>query len=201
MNSLVNQDTDRHFTVFILINYKDDDNTVIKAESTLLYEKLTEKSISYSSQFELKIFIKELIGKHKGVGLARKYLMDTAFLKHHISGEYGIISNLDADTLVDNNYISSILSVFKEDKILEAISISFCHRLEEYALETNSAIINYELHLRYFINMQRICSLPYAYQTVGSAMAVRADAYAKDCLLYTSPSPRDKRQSRMPSSA
>ena len=26
-------------------------------------------------------------------------------------------------------------------------------------------------------------------------------AYYKDCLLYTSPSPRDKRQSRMPSSA
>ena len=26
-------------------------------------------------------------------------------------------------------------------------------------------------------------------------------AYVKDCLLYTSPSPRDKRQSRMPSSA
>ena len=27
------------------------------------------------------------------------------------------------------------------------------------------------------------------------------DAYDEDCLLYTSPSPRDKRQSRMPSSA
>ena len=27
------------------------------------------------------------------------------------------------------------------------------------------------------------------------------DAYGEDCLLYTSPSPRDKRQSRMPSSA
>ena len=28
-----------------------------------------------------------------------------------------------------------------------------------------------------------------------------ADLYNEDCLLYTSPSPRDKRQSRMPSSA
>ena len=27
------------------------------------------------------------------------------------------------------------------------------------------------------------------------------EAYYSDCLLYTSPSPRDKRQSRMPSSA
>ena len=29
----------------------------------------------------------------------------------------------------------------------------------------------------------------------------RAEAAARTCLLYTSPSPRDKRQSRMPSSA
>ena len=28
-----------------------------------------------------------------------------------------------------------------------------------------------------------------------------SEAYGGDCLLYTSPSPRDKRQSRMPSSA
>ena len=29
----------------------------------------------------------------------------------------------------------------------------------------------------------------------------RPSSVVKDCLLYTSPSPRDKRQSRMPSSA
>ena len=33
------------------------------------------------------------------------------------------------------------------------------------------------------------------------AKAEQMMAAAKDCLLYTSPSPRDKRQSRMPSSA
>ena len=31
--------------------------------------------------------------------------------------------------------------------------------------------------------------------------ALKTTAYLKYCLLYTSPSPRDKRQSRMPSSA
>ena len=35
---------------------------------------------------------------------------------------------------------------------------------------------------------------------VGTLAAVTY-AYRSDCLLYTSPSPRDKRQSRMPSSA
>ena len=33
------------------------------------------------------------------------------------------------------------------------------------------------------------------------AAAIAAELKAQDCLLYTSPSPRDKRQSRMPSSA
>ena len=35
----------------------------------------------------------------------------------------------------------------------------------------------------------------------GSVVVVEAEAQNYACLLYTSPSPRDKRQSRMPSSA
>ena len=34
-----------------------------------------------------------------------------------------------------------------------------------------------------------------------AALALKDDAHVRVCLLYTSPSPRDKRQSRMPSSA
>ena len=37
--------------------------------------------------------------------------------------------------------------------------------------------------------------------TVGSSVVVEVTVTAYTCLLYTSPSPRDKRQSRMPSSA
>ena len=33
------------------------------------------------------------------------------------------------------------------------------------------------------------------------ALKVLKEHYAKDCLLYTSPSPRDRQKSRMPSSA
>ena len=36
---------------------------------------------------------------------------------------------------------------------------------------------------------------------LARVVMVAEDAESKDCLLYTSPSPRDKRQSRMPSSA
>ena len=37
--------------------------------------------------------------------------------------------------------------------------------------------------------------------TIGATTKHSEVASSKDCLLYTSPSPRDKRQSRMPSSA
>ena len=39
------------------------------------------------------------------------------------------------------------------------------------------------------------------YQAEIEAKAKEAEALYKDCLLYTSPSPRDRQKSRMPSSA
>ena len=39
------------------------------------------------------------------------------------------------------------------------------------------------------------------FEAIEFALASAAKKRYKDCLLYTSPSPRDKRQSRMPSSA
>ena len=44
------------------------------------------------------------------------------------------------------------------------------------------------------------CTLEYD-QAWKLLVSVRLAAQCTDCLLYTSPSPRDKRQSRMPSSA
>ena len=48
-----------------------------------------------------------------------------------------------------------------------------------------------------------VCAVLYTDVRVDATLftAVRVDAAFDTCLLYTSPSPRDKRQSRMPSSA
>ena len=43
--------------------------------------------------------------------------------------------------------------------------------------------------------------LGFIYASIGTCFASLLTAYSIICLLYTSPSPRDKRQSRMPSSA
>ena len=42
---------------------------------------------------------------------------------------------------------------------------------------------------------------PIPYPTVTNKDTKKSELLPKPCLLYTSPSPRDKRQSRMPSSA
>ena len=59
--------------------------------------------------------------------------------------------------------------------------------------------------VRSLINLGMPASIRLAFMLLGSVTSILAAiaifSLAKDCLLYTSPSPRDKRQSRMPSSA
>ena len=45
------------------------------------------------------------------------------------------------------------------------------------------------------------CGRPFSFVNILEHPDIRAELPAYACLLYTSPSPRDKRQSRMPSSA
>ncbi len=112
--------------------------------------------------------------KEGGVGFARKLGMDTALARYAaLDKPEGIIVCLDADTSVHPDYLSLIKSSFNQH-VEAATSIGFAHRLD------NDAIVDYELHLRYFINMQRVLNLPYAYQTIGSAMAVKAFDYAAE---------------------
>ena len=61
------------------------------------------------------------------------------------------------------------------------------------------AMVTVELKLHGEHHMRRFLEIATAEEAVSSAYAVTGDIDV--CLLYTSPSPRDKRQSRMPSSA
>ncbi len=161
--------------VLVLINYKKDDAAEIKLHSSAVYAQLVDLTFDLDVHF----FIEELSHKKAGVGLARKILMDTAFSYYAKLERDGVIVNLDADTQVQKNYFNCIHHFFQHNQSLDAASIAFAHRMENVPQEEKDAIIEYELHLRYFINMQRRIGLPYAYQTIGSAMACRAFAYAK----------------------
>ncbi len=120
--------------------------------------------------------------KHAGVGLARKIGMDMAAERLEEAGNpKGIIACFDADSQCDANYFQALEAHFGQYPKTQACSIHFEHPIEgkEFSLEIYQAIIQYELHLRYYIEAQKWTGFPFAFQTIGSSMAVRADVYRK----------------------
>jgi len=162
-------------SVLTLVNVKSSDNSDIKLESKALYNELLDTKFL----FDHYCFYHEMDVPASGVGYARKLLMDAAFRSYHKFEKDGLIVNLDADTQVACNYFLELESWNYSKPELEAGSISFSHRFDNEDASSIKAILDYESHLRYFINMQRLLKLPFAYQTIGSAMVVRSFAYAK----------------------
>jgi glycosyltransferase involved in cell wall biosynthesis len=119
--------------------------------------------------------------KHFGAGLARKIGMDAAL--SHVNAlniPDGIIVSLDADTLVQTNYFTAISKWFSDSK-RNGAGLYYEHPLSGNAFAQNiyEGIIKYELHLRYYTLALRYVGFPYAFHTMGSAMAFRAQAYAR----------------------
>ena len=117
-----------------------------------------------------------------GVGLARKTGMDEAVRRFDaIDRPDGVIVCLDADCTVEKNYFEAIAEDLLDDKKKSACSIYFEHPLENDCRndDLTKNIILYELHLRYYVNALKYTGFPYAYHTVGSAIAVRALQYVK----------------------
>ncbi len=149
-------------------------------------EKQKNKSIFLQLQkgnypFHLyPIFKNDVDKKIAGVGFARKTGMDQAALFFYKKeNPQGIIVSLDADTTVSKNYFTVIFDFFKSHPDAVGSNIRFEHPLEGTAFSPDiyEAITLYELHLRYFVEALRRINFPYAYQTVGSAFAVRAQNY------------------------
>jgi hypothetical protein len=116
-----------------------------------------------------------LSDKKAGVGRARKIGMDEAARR---LPDDGIIVGLDADSTVRDNYLIAIEKYFEENQQTSGCSIYFEHPIGVLLdPKQANAIIQYELHLRYFIEMQRNMGYPFAYQTIGSSMAVRNIEY------------------------
>ena len=111
----------------------------------------------------------------QGVGLARKIGLDLALpLLDYRDGDPLLIC-LDADTVVQPDYLHAISSHFAATTAGGA-SISYRHR--PAANEAGqSAIDRYELFLRIYVLGLDLAGSPYAFHTVGSAMACQASAY------------------------
>jgi hypothetical protein len=111
----------------------------------------------------------------QGVGLARKIGLDLAlsFLDYRNSDP--LLICLDADTLVQPDYIAALSGHFAAASAGGAV-IPYRHR-PATDQPGQSAIDRYELFLRLYVLGLGLAGSPYAFHTVGSAMACRASAY------------------------
>lgn len=117
-----------------------------------------------------------------GVGLARKTGMDEALRRfNRIGKEEGIIACLDADCTVEKNYLTVVEKELLNRGDRKACSVYFEHPLigTDYPPEIYNAAIQYELHLRYYIQALKYSEFPYVFHTVGSTIAVKALSYLK----------------------
>ena len=119
--------------------------------------------------------------KHAGVGLARKIGMDEALHRlDQLNRLEAPIVCFDADSTCDPNYLTEIESYFSTHPKSPGCSIYFEHPLEgPDPAELSEAITLYELHLRYYVEALRFAGFPHAFHTIGSSMAVRAEAYMR----------------------
>lgn len=165
---------------------------VINAPENATKEVLEQnkKSLSVAKEFSEKysnshlrfycIENNNLPPKNAGVGLARKIGMDEAAYRFTlINNVKGLIVCLDADCTCEKNYLSEIYHFFKKQPKCHAASIYFEHPLNGSGFENRiyKAIAEYELHLRYYKQALKWAGFPFAFHTIGSCMAVRAEAY------------------------
>lgn len=168
--------------VIVIINDGEQTSDQIKSQNSTTFEIAStwaKKNSTKHLQFLID-YKTNLPKKIAGVGTARKIGMDEAVRRlEHIGKPKGVIVCFDADSLCEQNYLLAIEEHFHENPKTQACGIHFEHPIdgEEYSPEIYDAIIKYELHLRYYIHAQKFAGFPLAYQTIGSSMAVRCNAY------------------------
>jgi glycosyltransferase involved in cell wall biosynthesis len=117
--------------------------------------------------------------KHAGAGWARKIGMDEAAQRWAMTPYDGPILCLDADCRVSEDYLIAAEKSFADP----VVNIGHFYFEHLYHLEQDpvlqDGIIQYELHLRCFINGLKTAGYPFAVHTVGSCMAVRSSTYVR----------------------
>lgn len=168
--------------VIVLINDGEKDGEAVRSFHQALFAKASEWAEEQEREglrFHI-LYHGQLPKKQAGVGLARKIGMDEAVYRLEAVGRSdGIIVCYDADSACEKNYLRAIYNYFDTHPQCPAAAIHYEHPISgsDFSPATYAAIIDYELHLRYYILMQKWAGFPWAYHTVGSSMAVRAGAY------------------------
>ncbi len=171
--------------IIVVVNSKQDSQqSVINQNIETIKQINAISSVNKNKKVKIHcIYEPSMPPKHAGAGLARKIGMDEAVARFNAAeNPDGIIVSFDADCRCSDDYLGKIECFFKNNPKTNSVSISFEHPLStpniDYA--TYIAIAQYELYLRYYIAAQKYCGFPFAYQTIGSAFAVRAKTYCAE---------------------
>ena len=170
--------------IIVIVNSSERDDMLTKINNRNIAQQAREwaAKINQPKRWFHILLYEDLPQKHGGVGLARKIGMDEASYRFEkIRNPNGIIACFDADSRCDKNYLIALHRHFQQHPKTPACSIYFEHPLSgiDFEEEVYKAISLYELHLRYYINAQSWAGFPWAYQTIGSSMAVRCKDYQK----------------------
>jgi hypothetical protein len=169
------------FLVLVVVNHREDAHPDDKRDNTRTLQRLAagppECAGLRLAWVDAASPGRELPVKGGGVGLARKIGLDLAL--HRIDHAAGrpLLVCLDADTLVETSYLPALTGHFRETSAGGA-AVPFRHR-QGRSPEEQRAIVCYELFLRHYVLGLRTAGSPYAFHTVGSAMASTAEAYIR----------------------
>ena len=169
--------------VIVVVNEPEDAPAAVVARNREIFNQAREWASTHRrSGLQFFILHHTLPSRYAGVGLARKIAMDEACWRLESAGNpEGIIACFDADSRCEANYFQELVRHFQNHPKCPAASIYFEHPLMgiTYPAEVYEAIRSYELHLRYYVQVQRWTGFPHAFHTVGSSMAVRCSDYQK----------------------
>jgi glycosyltransferase involved in cell wall biosynthesis len=175
--------SDTALEVIVAVNNSENCSPEVKMFNQQTFEQLLawKKENDRPEMILNPIFAPAVNAKDAGAGMARKIGMDEAVRRfNRINCPAGVIISLDADCLVSPNYLRRIETVFAGNKSCFAATINFRHRIDELDdPKLKRGIQLYEDYLHYYKNALCYTGFPNAIYTIGSAFAVRADAYVK----------------------
>lgn len=171
--------------VIVNINWPENADPDIINESLRLYNESLKWAKQFSTDNKRFYIIKSpsLKKKHAGVGLARKIAMDEAIFRFNLLDKPdGIICSFDADSICEANYFQKLEAHFLNFPSTDGCSIYFEHPTSgnDFPDSIYHGIIQYELHLRYYLQAFRFSKHPHCFHTVGSSFSVRANAYCRE---------------------
>lgn len=163
--------------VVVVINHSDNDSKKIVLQNDKTVAEIKRLEGQAPSWMNVhSIYAKNMPSKHAGVGWARKIGMDWAVSLFNLNNNpEGLIVSLDADTLVEGNYLQALYQHFKTHPKHIAATLYFEHLFEE--VPHKEGVILYELYMRYYIHAVAFTGFPHSVYTVGSCFAVKVLAY------------------------